>query len=899
MSSDVQARTKAEPGDSTASGHTLARELAEFARRGDRPAVIAFGEAGPQTLSFAELEDRAMRIAGGLADRGIATGEPVALFAPNSAAWITVRYGLIAAGAVAVHMDETWQGERIAHALRVAQCRRAFTVRALAAALRESAPWPVEIFLLDADGDTSEGMPWTALLARRASAPAAVSPDDDAALFFTSGTTGAPKPVPLTHCNILTNVDALLGADLVRRGDRLLLPLPLYHSYPFVVGCVLPLAAGIAVVLPSGVSGPELAHALKEGEATVIIGVPRLFRALHDGIVERVRARGGAAAMVFGALLAISIALRRAFGVRIGRTLFGGLHRQFAPRLRLLASGGARLDADVAWRLEGLGWEVLTGYGLVETASIATFERSGRSRPGSAGQPSPATRLRISPAEGWPEGIGEVQIGGPLVFRGYGGDAAATRAAFTGDGWFRTGDVGRIDGDGFLHIVGRLKEMIVTQGGKNISPEEVEAVYAQSPYIREFAVLEDGDDLVGLVVPDLDAVRVAGGGRVEDLVRVAIGERSLALPTHERIVRFAMTRERLPRTALGKYQRFALPAIYARAERGEPPPEAPLGDADRRLLDDPTARQVFDWLKARFPDRPITPDTSPQLDLGIDSLAWVSLGLELEQRFGVRLSEQAISRAVTVRDLLNESIRSTGPAQPKILDRRAKRRERIMAQAAAWVRRRGPILMALGCLLYAINRAAMRLYFRLRVEGAERVPESGPLLIAPNHASDLDPFVIAAALPPSCLRHVAWAGDVEQVFLMPLARLIARPIGMFPIDHRMPGSSLSHAAEVLRRGGILVMFPEGFRSPTGELQPFQRGIGRLVAETGASVVPAHISGSFEAMRRGTRFPRPVRVSARFGAPIAAAELAKGEVGDRAEDRIVKSLEDALAALSRG
>ena len=685
---------------------TLNELVAELPARGDAPAVIAFEGGAVHTLSFAGLADRANSLAGGLQARGVVAGEAIGLFAPNSTDWIVTRLALAALGAVAIHLDPEWRGERIAHAVRLGKAWRVFTVDALADHVREAVP-DCEILIL---GDPE--LPGEAVTAM-----ARPARDDVAALFFTSGTTGLPKAVPLTHRNILCNVEALLEIGLVRPDDRALLPLPLYHAYPFIVGLLVPLAAGIPVVLPEGVSGPDLARALTDGEVSVIVGVPRLYAALYDGIAGRARGAGRVARLIFGALLAFSVAVRRHTGQRIGKTLFHALHKRFGPRVRLLASGGAKLDAGLAWRLEGLGWEVLNGYGLVETASIATFERPGEPRAGTAGQPAPHTQLRISPTEGWDEpGTGEVEIGGPLVFAGYVDSADANRAAFH-DGWFRTGDVGRIDADGYLHIVGRVKEMIVTAGGKKLSPEDVERAYTQSPFIRELAVIEDGDALAALVAPELDAVRAAGGGRIEDIVRIALGEVSRTLPSYERVTRFALTRERLPRTRLGKLQRFALPDIYARAKRAEPPVAPPLSEDDRKLLEDPVAKSVFDWLAARFPGHTITPDTTPQLDLGIDSLAWVGLGMELDDRLGVRLSEDAVARAVTVRDLLHE-VMAAGASSESVASPENARRHALMADRERWAAPQSPLVRAIGLVLYAIALPLIRIYFWLRVERA-------------------------------------------------------------------------------------------------------------------------------------------------------------------------------------
>src|SRR5690606_17598517 len=261
--------------------------------------------------------------------------------------------------------------------------------------LREAAPAEIEPILLDAETETDGAVPWTALFGAPLDPMPAAAPEDPVALFYTSGTTGRPKAVPLTHANILSNLDGILAMGVVRPGDRVLLPLPLHHSYPFIVGMLAPLMSGAAIVLPAGITGPQLARALQEAEVATIVGVPRLYRAIADGLAARVAGRGRLAAAAFEAMLRASVVARARFG-----------------------------------------FEVLSGYGLVETASIATFNPRGRNRMGSAGLPAPGVSIRIADPDA--EGRGEVQIRGPNVFSGYRNNPEANATAFTADGWFRS-----------------------------------------------------------------------------------------------------------------------------------------------------------------------------------------------------------------------------------------------------------------------------------------------------------------------------------------------------------------------------------------------------------------------------------------------------------------------------
>src|SRR5439155_3268516 len=228
----------------------------------------------------------------------------------------------------------------------------------------------------------------------------------------------------------------------------------LHHVYPFVIGMLAALTFGLPIILPHSLTGPQMIRALHEGQATVMLGVPRLYRALRAAVAARSQAGGRLAAMLFRAGAALCTWLRRRLGLRLGKLLLRPLHRQFGPRLRVLVSGGAALDPDLAWGLEGLGWQVASGYGLTETAPILTLDPPGQARIGSVGRPLPGVDIRIAPSSrsdepkppeagrgGRPHEEGEILARGPKIFAGYWNLPEKTREAFTEDGWFRTGDL--------------------------------------------------------------------------------------------------------------------------------------------------------------------------------------------------------------------------------------------------------------------------------------------------------------------------------------------------------------------------------------------------------------------------------------------------------------------------
>jgi long-chain acyl-CoA synthetase len=861
---------------------TLCSLLESWGGRGDRPAIVAFRNGRSETWSYARVAAAARNLSFGLAARGIGRLEPVVICARNAPEWVVAYFGILRAGALPVPVNDLASATELAQILAACGARRVFTTSRHAATFR-TLRTDLEIVLLDGEGEGG----WRNFLNAPATKLPQLKGDEPASLLWTSGTTGVPKGVPLTHRNFIANIDALLSERIADERDRLLLPLPLHHAYPFTVGMLLAFGAGATVIFPSGITGPEISRAIRDGRATAVIGVPRLYAALFDAVASGAKARGRGAALLFKALLNLSLAARR-YGLPLGRILFAPLRAKIGPDLRKLASGGARLDPEIGTRLEALGFEVLPGYGLTETAPMLTMTVRGRARMGTEGQAAPGVELEVAPEPGQP--FGEILAKGPNVFSGYWKNEAATRAAFTPEGWFRTGDLGFLDADGYLHITGRKSEMIRLPGGENVFPEEIETAYGASPVIHEIAVLEERGKLMALVVPDEDFIRARGAARIGALLREELETAGSKLASFRRISGFAVTQEALPRTHLGKLKRHLLPELYAQAvARAPAAAEAPPSEADRKILAEPLGAAVHDWLARRYPGRRVNLDSMLQIDLGIDSLEWVTLTLELQAQFGVALTEERLSRIVTLRDLIGEvqAAKAAGPSKAVVVPAIAME----VPETSRWLRPRGPVLRALALAIYYGNRAVMRTAFRLTAEGLENLPAAGPFVLAPNHASLLDPFLVAAALPFRSLRHAYWAGWTGRLFSNPLLRIFSRTAKVVPVDpERDPAEGLAFGLTVLGRGEALVWFPEGRRTRTGEIGPFLRGVGYLLAHTGVSAVPVHIVGSLRAKAWRSR------VTVVVGKPLGPAQLEAAGAGPDLFARIADGLRGAVAAL---
>jgi len=878
--------------------HCLPEDLE---RHGDAPAILAPGDEGVREITYRRLAADSADVARAAMGLGIERGEHVALFAAPSPEWITACLGLVRAGAVPVPLDTQIEDEQLVRILRDASVDFAFADQARQERLED----------LDFDGrvlriDEEEGSPsWRREAGSDAGLPDRPGDDDVALLFFTSGTTGPPKGVPLRQRHLAFQVEAIEAAGIVAPGDRLLLPLPLHHVYPLVVGVLVPLSLGIAIVLPKSLAGPDFLRAIDRTDATLVGGVPRLYAGLVEGLEARIRSTPWPLRPLLRAAIGGAAWLRSRTGLNVGRVLLKPLRSRLGEKLRVLASGGSPLDPRLARYLNGLGFDVAIGYGLTETAPLLTLSPPGTRRVESVGRPLPDVEIRIDTdaveAGGDDHRVGEILARGPGVFDGYLGLEEKTREAFTEDGWYRTGDLGWLDEDGYLYVKGRKSTMIVTASGENIRTEALEEAYAKHRLIAEIGILKVDDRLAAVVYPDPSELKKESAS-VEEVVDAAIGEAARPMPSYQRLDTYRIAAKPLERTRLGKIKRHKLEELYgslAKDGGGESAKPVEIDDMpakDRKLLRNEAARRVWDLLAKRFADQPMEPGSNFRMELGVDSLGWLDLSMDIARETGIELKEEQIARIDTVRDLLEtvgESRKSDrdlkGPLEDpeSVLTDEQKRWLERPTAAGRWLARAA----------WGLNRLLMQLAFRVRGEGREHL-EGRPLIIAPNHSSFLDAFVVGATLPQDVRADLHWGGWTGYTMRNRVFRAVSRLAGVVPVDpERAMISSLAFGVWALRRDRHLVWFPEGERSRDGKLKALRPGIGAILeAVDDALVVPVSIDGAFEAWPRDRRLPRFRRIRVSYGKPITPEDLEREGEGDSRRDRIVDGLRKALLAL---
>jgi long-chain acyl-CoA synthetase len=776
--------------------------------------------------------------AASLTAAGVRSGDRCALLAENSARWCATYLGILRIGAIAVPFDTSYSAAQAATLLRdsgahgVIASVRFETLAREAAAEAGRAMFPMDSLAV---GDT------------RSPVRCEATPASPAVILYTSGTTADPKGVILTHGNLLAEKDAAFQVVQVDERDVVLGVLPLFHALAQMANLLLPFSLGAQVVFLDTLSTRELLSALQQERITVFCCVPQFFYLIHQRVTSEVTRGGIVRRALFSALLRLNATLR-GLGINAGPLLFGRVHRSLGPAMRFLITGGSRFDPAIGHDLHAMGFTILQAYGLTETSGAATVTRPGEPIE-TVGRPLPGVEIRVAPPErGYDEG--EVLIRGPIVMAGYWNRPDAT-ATVLRDGWFHSGDLGRIDAGGRLTITGRSKELIVLQSGKNIYPEEIEAHYCTSAFIRELCVIgitdpsmPSAERLHAIVVPDAEALRERRIVNVRELIRFELESLSVVLPGHKRVLGFDVSMEPLPRTTTGKLKRHVITTTAATSAR----PSASTVSADRVASAPPdvpphVARVVTAVQRAMTKAVTVTADSNFELDLGLDSMERVELLVTLEREFGAKAPEQAAQQAFTVRQLA-EAFLSAGDAEARPESGWAPILQQVTlpARQQELLRSERPLV---ALLLFIVVRALAAVLFRPRVSGIEHLPAGGPFILAPNHQSYLDPIPLVGVLPFRIVRQLFFVGAAEY-FETRASAWLAAQLNIVPVD---PDARLVPAMQAgafgLRAGKVLVLFPEGERSIDGTVKKFKKGAALLSEHLDVPIVPVAIEGVYD------------------------------------------------------
>jgi long-chain acyl-CoA synthetase len=804
------------------------QECAYVQRRGYRTEKVSYGQVVERAFGFAQELER----------RSVAKGDRIMLWGENSAEWAAVFFGCALTGAVVVPMDD---GASADFAGRVSAQVGAKLVVASGRHREEVGDLSVPVMgFEELPQSGQEPSPGGRDMPGR---------DDILQIVFTSGTTAEPKGVVITHGNVLANIDPLekeirayLKYERFVHPVRFLNLLPLSHVFGQFLGMFLPPLMGGTVILQNELKPSEVMNTIRRERVSVLVSVPRVLQSLKHKVERDTEDRGE-----------LGKFRRRFVGAKDEHFLrrwwiFRAIRRQFGWKFLAFISGGAALDSDTEEFWGRLGYAVIQGYGLTETTSLISVNHPFRLGKGSIGKVLPGREVKLAED-------GEILVKGGGVAPGY-WNSEGPHGVSDEQGWYRTGDIGALDAAGNLYFKGRKKEVIVTPGGTNVHPGDLETALLKQPEVKDCVVV--GVERDGNAEPCAVAI-LRDSSDLESVVRRA----NESLAEYQRMRMWVeWPEEDFPRTNTQKPKRQAIAdLVRARVEQAG---SASADQAESSLLGELISRVAG----RSVPN--LRTDASLDSDLGLSSLDRVELLGALEDRYQMDLSETRFSSVRTVGDVERMLRGEATPSEPY--------------HYPGWVLR-WPIRWIRLLAHYVLMRPAILLLGWPRILGREHLRGAkGPLLVVSNHLGDVDPGFILTALPAR-FRHrlaIATGGETLEALRSPsaernwLLRVYDRVqwilgvslLNLFPLP-REAGfrRSFAYAGEAVDRGYSVLVFPEGRHTTDGKLCPFRAGVGLLAENLGIPVLPMRIDGLFEYKKAGKKFAPPWKISVRIGSPV--------------------------------
>jgi long-chain acyl-CoA synthetase len=873
--------------------------LDEAAERHDHSVALQRLEKdGLSRTTYREWRSASAAVAGRLTLLGVGPGDRVLLSAKNHPAWPMAYFGILRAGAVVVPVDPDMDGAAMANIARASAATVALWDDVAAkngeAAVRRLLPALKGFDLRD-----FTELPSAAEEAAMAPLQVVVKGSDLASILYTSGTTGEPKGVMLTHANFTSLLAALGPIFPLSEKDRVLSVLPLHHTFEFTCGMLLPLSRGSRILYLDELTAEKLSEGLTKGRVTAMVGVPALWQMLERRVQQRVKEQGATAAKAFDFAMEINRVLGQRAGLNLGRVFFGDIHDALGGGPRYLISGGAALPKQTAEFFQGLGLPLAEGYGLTEASPVLTVAiASSRAKPGNVGRAIPNVEIKIDNPND--KGVGEVLARGPNVMVGYANNEEATSQVLV-DGWLKTGDLGKLDKKKRLTIVGRQKDVIVSSNGENVYPDDLETLLGKVAHIKELAIVgvDDGQggERVGcLAVPerpvdDTEAAEttVARTLRQERCTR-ALREAFQKLPKGSQPAVVHLYEIDLPRTATRKVKRNEVAAILARLSAAVAVPASEPGQGASA----PVRHAIASLTHRKSAD--IQPAMTLRGDLGIDSLMGVELQVALEAVVGHPIDTGALGRVETVAELEALVHSSARAVEPTGIEEAEEEPESIVLP--------GVVQDAAKRVLTFAQMGFYGRMMRPKVVGRAYIPHNRNTIVVSNHSSHLDMGFVKYALGTYGEDLVSLAAQ-DYFFEGDKWRkaYFENFTNLAPFD-RKGGlrQALRQAGEIIEQGKTVLIFPEGTRSSDGSIQEFKSVIGYLALHHEVDILPLYLGGTHEALPKGRTIPTRREIVARIGPPLEVGDLKRLTASLKplaASKRVAELTRSAVLALQDG
>ncbi len=775
------------------------------------------------------------------------------IFSENREGWLYAFYSVWQNRGIAVPVDASSMVDDVAYILRDCQPSAIWTSKEKLSVIEDALKvtgQSVKVLLID-DFETVTPHPRGRKTEIEDENIFVKDNHDPALIIYTSGTTGSPKGVVLSYANLYANMYSVTyDVPIFNSERRTIILLPLHHILPLVGTVILPILGGGGVAICPSMSGPDIMDTLTRGKIAIFVGVPRLWQTLFNGIKKKIDERA-ATRMMFNLCAKVN---NRA----LSRKVFDAVHQKMGGHLAYCVSGGASLDKEIGEGLRTLGITMLEGYGMSETAPIISFTRPGDVIPGCVGLPMSTVTVKIV--------NDEICVKGPNVMLGYYNRPEETAQVIDSEGFVHTGDLGFIDELGRIHITGRSKEIIVLSNGKNVQPNELEyKIEKYDDKVKEVAVTQNGDLLCAIIVPQDEWAKNMTDEEIEEaLKRQVIEPYNSSVVNYKKIKSIFVYHGELPRTKLDKLQRFKLKDILNAKASGLQDETANFGSAKSSNHQIVKSSNEFALLKQYIEKEKgmeINPTDNLETDLAFDSLDCVSLQGFVEQTFGIEIKADAFMKFENVQAIADHIAKLSEGSD--VSEAEETNWHSILTGDSSNLELPSGSLVNTAEGLF---KSFLKAHNRLEIKGKENIPTNGNFIIAPNHQSFLDGQICVAGLDKKTLCNTYYYAKENHV-RGAVVKYLANRLNIVRMERSNLKNSILKLGEVLKKGKNIVIFPEGRRTDDGNVGEFKKMFAILSKELQVPIVPVRISGAFEALPRGRKFPNTHKITVEYLKPI--------------------------------
>ena len=677
-----------------------------------------------------------------------------------------------------------------------------------------------------------------------------------AAMLYTSGTTGSPKGVMLTYNNLMTEMEGIYEKGIFDHRDQILALLPFHHVLPLTATVLLMLRYQTSIVFVRKIASKEIFEALEKNRVTALIGVPRVFKLFYDGIKQQIDAK-----FITRAIFKI---MSKSKSIPLKRKVFSKVHKKFGGHLDFIVAGGAKLDPEIARFYETLGIYSLEGYGLTETSPVIAVNSKKERKIGTIGKKLYNVDVKIENEELW--------VKGPIVMKGYYNKPEKTAEVMTEDGWFKTGDLAKIDEEGYITIIGRRNSMIVLSNGKNIDPETLEnrLIAKSDKLIKEAGIFNHQNKLAAIIIPDLLECRKRNINNVKTYIKNIVEDYNLSAHNYEKVLDYKVFEEELPKTRVGKLRRFMLPNLYEQ----NVVKKAKVAEPDNEVY-----KILKEYVKKAKGIEP-QPEENLELEIGMDSLDIVEFFAYIENNFGLQLDEEKFAEMPNLK-LLSEYINEKAV---KIENNEINWKQIIEEAKPIKDDKNRWITKFLKVFLDVI----IKIYFRIQRNGREKL-DSKPKIYVSNHQSFIDPLILGSLLPKSILYNTIFLAIDWYFKKFPLKLLVSNGNVILIDINKNIRKSVEEIVGYLKSGKNVLIFPEGARTKDGKVAEFKKVFAIISKELGVDVQCLGIKGGFEAYSRYMKFPKPKKIKVAVLDTIKP-EGSYEEIAEKAKEIITKYVE---------